>query len=51
MLSPLIIGKVAEMKGMSFGLGVTVVFNLIGLLALTMLPETAEAVVSGDRHG
>jgi MFS family permease len=45
MASPFIIGAVAEVKGLGFGLGITVVFNLIGLAALFLLPETVKAGV------
>lgn len=45
MLSPFIIGAVAQAKGLGFGLGLTVVFNLIGLAALCLLPETVKAGV------
>ena len=45
MLSPIIIGALAEGYGLSFGLGVTVVFNLLGLVAVYFLPETVKAGV------
>ncbi len=45
MLSPYIIGAVAQAKGLGVGLGVTAVFNAIGLIALFMLPETVRAGV------
>jgi MFS family permease len=45
MLSPYIIGAVAQAKGLGFGLGTTAVFNAIGLIALLMLPETVKAGV------
>jgi MFS family permease len=45
MLSPYIIGAVAQAKGLGFGLGTTAVFNAIGLVALLMLPETVKAGV------
>lgn len=45
MASPYIIGTIAEAKGLGFGLGATVVFNLIGLVALLLLPETVKAGV------
>lgn len=45
MLSPFIIGAIAQAKGLAFGLGATVVFNLIGLTALYLLPETVKAGV------
>ena len=40
MLSPLIIGSIGESVGMAWGLGTTLLFNLIALLALWFLPET-----------
>jgi len=45
MLSPIIIGALAEGYGLSFGLGVTVVFNLLGLVAVYFLPDTVKAGV------
>jgi hypothetical protein len=43
MASPYIIGALAEAKGLGFGPGATVVFNIIGLAALFLLPETVKA--------
>jgi len=45
MASPYIIGALAETRGLGFGLGATVVFNLVGLIALFLLPETVKAGV------
>ncbi|MBP2652571.1 MAG: major facilitator superfamily 1 [Firmicutes bacterium] len=45
MLSPYIIGALAESSGMALGLGITVVFNLLGLIAVYNLPETVKAGV------
>ncbi|NVO15783.1 MAG: MFS transporter [Rhodoplanes sp.] len=43
MSSPFIIGLLAQGYGLSFGLGATMVFNLIGIIALVFLPETVRA--------
>lgn len=51
MASPFVIGAIAEAKGLGFGLGTTVVFNLIGLAALFLLPETVKAGVKVLRAG
>lgn len=40
MLSPFIIGALADTYGLGSGLGVTIVFNAIGLIGLLFLPET-----------
>jgi MFS family permease len=45
MASPYIIGALAESRGLGFGLGATVIFNLVGLVALFLLPETVKAGV------
>jgi MFS family permease len=43
MLSPIIIGALAQGYGLSFGLGATMVFNVLALIAITFLPETVRA--------
>ena len=45
MLSPLIIGALAQGYGISFGLGATMVFNVLALIAIIFLPETVRAGV------
>lgn len=45
MLSPFIIGAVAQAHGLTLGLGLTAVFNLIGVIAVYLLPETVKAGV------
>lgn len=42
MLSPVIIGSVAASHGLVMGLGITALFNLIAMVALVLLPETAK---------
>jgi len=43
--SPVIIGSVAEARGLGWGLGTTAAFNVLGLIALFLLPETVRAGV------
>ena len=43
MLSPIIIGALAQGYGLSFGLGATMVFNVLALIAIIFLPETVRA--------
>jgi MFS family permease len=45
MLSPVIIGAVAQAHGLAWGLGTTMIFNFIALLSLFFLPETVKAGV------
>jgi MFS family permease len=40
MLSPFMIGAFATNYGLAYGLGLTAVFNLLGLIAVFLLPET-----------
>ena len=40
MLSPFLIGAFATNFGLAYGLGLTAVFNLLGLVAVFLLPET-----------
>lgn len=45
MFSPVIIGTVAQSQGLAFGIGTTVGFLVIGIVALCFLPETVRAGV------
>lgn len=49
MLSPFLIGAVADAQGLTAGLMVTAAFNIVGVIAALLLPETAKLVVANAK--
>jgi MFS family permease len=46
MMAPYLIGVVAQTRGLGFGLGTTIVYDMLALVGLFFLPETVKAGVA-----